>query len=74
MAPKKTPDATDAAAGDEAGDATEGKYYCPGCGKRSDAKGTCTGTAEAPHQPIELVSTKELDGDPEKHTPAPPSE
>lgn len=53
---------------------SDAAYYCPGCGKRYDDKGTCSGTAEAPHQETELASTKELAGDAEKHTPAPPSE
>lgn len=57
-----------------AADEKEAAYYCPGCGARSDAKGTCTGTAEKPHQATEFVSTKELAGDSEKHTPAQPSE
>ena len=53
----------------------DAKAYCPGCGKRHDEVGaTCTGTAEAPHQPTETVSTKELAGDAEKHTAAQPSE
>lgn len=53
--------------------AAEGKFYCPGCGKRSDTADTCEG-GELPHQPIQMVSTKELDGPEDKHTPAPPSE
>lgn len=65
-------------ADDETAAATEGKraaYYCPGCGKQTDDKNaTCTGTGEAPHQPISVVSTKELDGPEDKHTAAPPSE
>lgn len=49
-------------------------FYCPGCGTRYDAKGSCSGTAEQPHQATELASTKELAGDADKHTPAQPSE
>lgn len=45
-------------------------FYCPGCGRRGDYHQQCKGRGEAPHQPIEMVSTDELyDGsDP---TPAP---
>lgn len=47
-------------------------YYCPGCGRAyEDENAVCTGTPEAPHQPIDVVSTAELTGDPEKQTPAP---
>lgn len=55
----------------EAASEKEAAYYCPGCGKRSEAKGECTGTDAAPHAPIEYVSTKELAGDEAKHTAAP---
>jgi hypothetical protein len=48
----------------------EAKFYCPGCGKRSDTAGECVG-GQMGHDPIAYVSTKELSGDPEKHTPAP---
>ncbi len=49
-------------------------HYCPGCGRVSNYPRECTGTKEAPHQPIEAVSTDELRGDdPAKYTPAPPS-
>lgn len=49
-------------------------FYCPGCGRRYNYQRECVGMSkEAPHQPIEVVSTDELaDGaDPAKHTPAP---
>lgn len=61
--------ADEAAAADEK--AADAKYYCPGCGARSDTEGECTGPAEAGHEPIAYVSTKELAGDPKKHTAAP---
>lgn len=49
-------------------------FYCPGCGRRFQSQRECRGMSEtAPHQPIETVSTAELDGDPEKHTAAPAS-
>lgn len=49
-------------------------YYCPGCGRRYKYMTECVGmTREAPHQPIEVVSTDELNGDPANHTPAPPT-
>lgn len=35
-------------------------HYCPGCGLRYQDAGTCTGTAQAPHPPIDTVSVKEL--------------
>ena len=48
------------------------KFYCPGCGKLVDYQQQCRGRDEAPHPPIEVVSTDELlAGDPSKHTPAP---
>lgn len=67
------PDDRKAAMTDEAAETAEpeAKFYCPGCGKRSDTAGECTGTAEGPHAAIAYVSTKELAGDPEKHTAAP---
>jgi hypothetical protein len=46
-------------------------YYCPGCGRQYSYMRECTGRPEAPHAPIELVSTDELSGD--EHTPAPVS-
>lgn len=49
----------------------DAKFYCPGCGKRHDAEGDCTGTGEAPHPPIPVAATKELAGDADKHTAAP---
>lgn len=50
-------------------------YYCPGCGRRWDFLTECHGmSAAAPHPAIVVVSTDELNEDPEHHTPAPPSE
>lgn len=50
----------------------EASYYCPGCGKAyEDEFAECTGTVESPHQPIAVVPTSELSGDPEKQTAAP---
>lgn len=50
-------------------------FYCPGCGRRYSYMTECRGqSAETPHPPIEVVSTGELTGDPEKHTPAPASQ
>lgn len=47
-------------------------HYCPGCGRLSHYMRECTGRGEAPHQPIDMVSTEELTGDdPNQHTPAP---
>lgn len=47
-------------------------HYCPGCGKLVDYPQQCTGTATAPHPPIEVVSTDELKGDDTSaHTAAP---
>lgn len=47
-------------------------HYCPGCGNLSTYIRECRGRGEAPHPPIEMVSTEELlSGDPESHTPAP---
>ena len=48
-------------------------HYCPGCGRLSKYMRECHGrSAEAPHPPIEMVSTEELlAGDPALHTPAP---
>lgn len=47
-------------------------HYCPGCGKLSKYMRECSGKAEAPHPPIDMVSTEELLGDdPTQHTPAP---
>jgi len=48
----------------------EAPFYCPGCGRRYQREGECTGTGEQPHQPIEVVSTDELSGE-EGHTAAP---
>jgi hypothetical protein len=53
----------------------EASYYCPGCGKTyEDEFAECTGTPESPHQPIQVVPTSELSGDPEKQTAAPSTE
>ena len=46
-------------------------FYCPGCGNRYNYERECIGRPEAPHPPIEVVSTDELNGDPANHTPAP---
>lgn len=48
-------------------------FYCPGCGRRFEYRRPCTGTATAPHPEIEVVSTDELSGPEDKHTPAPAS-
>lgn len=50
------------------------EFYCPGCGKLADYRQQCHGRAEAPHQPIEVVPTAELDGPAEDHTAAPSTE
>lgn len=39
------------------------EFYCPGCGKLSHYPRECTGRGEAPHPPIEVVSTDEIKGD-----------
>ena len=50
----------------------EHAFYCPGCGKLSKYVKDCTGKAEAPHPPIEMIPVDELlSGDPSTHTPAP---
>jgi hypothetical protein len=61
--------------GDEGDDEGEKPpaFYCPGCGRMYGYQRECTGSSEAPHPPIEVVSTDELSGDPEGHTPAPSS-
>lgn len=47
-------------------------HYCPGCGKLSKYMRECSGKAEAPHPPIDMVPTEELLGDDSsKHTAAP---
>lgn len=66
---RKAANVTDEATSEKA--EPDAKYYCPGCGARSDTAGECTGSAEGPHPGIAYVSTKELDGDPAKHTAAP---
>lgn len=41
-------------------------FYCPGCGRRWNYMTECSGmNANAPHAPIEVVSTDELNGEPE---------
>jgi len=48
------------------------EYYCPGCGQLYDYAQQCVGRPEAPHPPIEVVSTDELKGDDSTaHTAAP---
>lgn len=42
-------------------------YYCPGCGRLYDRERECTGRPEAPHAPLEVVSTDELKGDDPNH-------
>ena len=50
-------------------------WYCPGCGAVFHYQRECTGRGEAPHAPIDVVSTKEVtEGEPSDHTPAPNSE
>lgn len=53
--------------------AQEHPYYCPACGRKYDYRQRCKGTDEQPHKACEVVSTDELNGDPSKHTPAPPT-
>lgn len=58
----------------DAPEATDAPFYCPGCGRRWKFMTECRGmNLAAPHPPIEVVSTDELTGDPEHHTPAPDS-
>lgn len=55
-----------------ANEIAEHDYYCPGCGRLFDYQRECTGRPEAPHAPIEVISTDELKGeDTSKHTAAP---
>lgn len=75
---KKTPTEPKVVVDDAEGDTAEpvepSKFYCPGCGKRTDnGDEVCVG-GEFGHAPIAVVSTDELDGPEEGHTPAPPSE
>jgi hypothetical protein len=59
----------------DAPEVTETPYYCPGCGRRWKFLTECQGmTPAAPHPPILVVDTDELDGDPADHTPAPSTE
>lgn len=68
------PPAGDSGGGESApASAKDAPFYCPGCGMRANYQKQCVGKPEAPHPPIEVVSTDELQGDPEKHTPAPDS-
>lgn len=47
-------------------------FYCPGCGRLYDYRRECSGRGEAPHPPLEVVSTDELkQDDTSKHTAAP---
>jgi hypothetical protein len=65
-------DATDATEATEP--AQDPEYYCPGCGRRWKFLTECRGqSAAAPHPPILVVDTAELDGDPADFTPAPAS-
>lgn len=48
------------------------QFYCPACGALYDRERECSGRGEAPHPPLDVVSTKELQGDDtSKHTAAP---
>jgi hypothetical protein len=48
-------------------DGTDRKeFYCPGCGRQYSYMRECTGHAASPHQPIELVPSAELDGEPDR--------
>lgn len=38
--------------------ASDGDYYCPGCGQRYDTAGVCAGTDEGPHEPIQVEKVK----------------
>jgi hypothetical protein len=51
----------------------DSEFYCPGCGSRYEYRQRCVGMSpEAPHPPIEVVSTAELEGPESGFTPAPP--
>ena len=51
------------------------EFYCPGCGRVSNYPRECTGRAEAPHPPIEVVKTSEFNpDDPDTHVAAPSTE
>lgn len=60
---------------DESGEVKDpsGAHYCPGCGLRYPSSSTCSGTAEAPHEPIDTAPVSELKGAESKHTAAPAS-
>jgi hypothetical protein len=42
----------------DAGADAKGAFYCPGCGKRYDTPGNCTGKDEAGHEPIAVEKVK----------------
>lgn len=74
MTPQTKRTGDDAPASDSAR-RDDAPFYCPGCGRRWNFPTECNGMSPAaPHAPIEVVSTDELDGDPEKHTAAPATE
>ena len=50
---------------------SEHSHYCPGCGLLYNYMRECRGRPEAPHPPIDVVTTDELHGDPVGHTAAP---
>lgn len=75
MTPPKDKSDTGAPTATEAPEATDAPFYCPGCGRRWKFMTECRGmNPSTPHPPIEVVSTDELSGDPENHTPAPASD
>ncbi len=44
---------------------SDGKYYCPGCGKRYDTPGVCEGSVEAGHGALaveQVIPSKKSDG------------
>lgn len=49
----------------------DASHYCPACGTLGKYPQKCSGDPAAGHAPIEMVSTEELGGDPERHTRAP---
>lgn len=38
--------------------ASDGDYYCPGCGARYDTAGTCSGTDASPHEELAVEKVK----------------
>jgi len=68
----KAEDKTDDAA--STGENKDAPFYCPGCGLRYNYQQQCSGKPESPHPPLEVVSTDELSGDPDKQTAAPSTE